>query len=46
MEGSKGFSSRLDAPLQRMQSAILVMAGDRGIFTDWLGETAELGFKD
>jgi hypothetical protein len=46
IEGSKGYSSKLDTPLQRMQSAILIMAGNRGIFADWLGEVAELGFGD
>jgi hypothetical protein len=46
IEGTKGYSSRLDTPLQRMQSAMLVMAGNRGIFADWLGETVELGFGD
>jgi hypothetical protein len=46
IEGSKGFSSKLDKPLQRMQSSILIMAGNRGIFTDWLAETEELGSND
>lgn len=46
IEGAKGFSSKLDTPLQRLQSSILIMAGNRGIFTDWLAETEELGFSD
>lgn len=46
LEQSKGLSPNLDKPVQRMQSSILIMAGNRGIFTDWLAEAEELGFND
>ena len=39
----KGFSSKLEKPLQRMQSSLLIMAGNRGIFVNWLEEAEELG---
>jgi len=39
---AKGFSSDLDKPLQRMQSASLILSGNRGIYKHWLDEVNEL----
>jgi TIR domain len=39
---AKGFSSKLDSPLQRLQGAILMLSGSRAIFRHWLEEVADL----
>jgi hypothetical protein len=41
---AKGASSKLDKPLQRMQAATLILAGNRGIYKHWLDEIKELNF--